>query len=96
MAAFSIAWKEFRGFLTSAVAYIFLAAFVLWLNGSYFLWHKTGTLHNFFTIKSTVLDVYFSMVPTAFVLLVPALAMKRWPDEIKSGTVELLLLFERV
>ncbi len=93
MVSLTIAAKEFKGFLSSAVAYIFLAAFILWLNGSYFVWQKLGTTYNFFTVQSTVLDVWFSMVPMAFVLLVPAHAMKLWPDELKTGTIELLMSY---
>ena len=39
----------------------------------------------------TGLELFFYGVPVAFVFLVPALAMKLWPDELKSGTVELLV-----
>lgn len=89
----TIAWKELRSFLNSPIAYIFLIAFTGWLSGSYFVWGKVGQGLTFFSVGNTSLDVYFSLVPQAFVLLVPALAMRLWPDELKSGTVELLMTY---
>ncbi|MSR74465.1 MAG: hypothetical protein EXS14_03195 [Planctomycetes bacterium] len=89
----TIAWKELRSFLNSPIAYIFLIAFTGWLAGSYFVWGKVGQGVTFFSVGNTSLDVYFSLVPQAFVLLIPALAMRLWPDEIKSGTVELLMTY---
>ena len=89
----TIAWKELRSFLNSPIAYIFLIAFTAWMAGSYFVWGKVGQGVTFFSVGNTALDVYFSLVPQAFVLLVPAMAMRLWPDELKSGTVELLLTY---
>jgi ABC-2 type transport system permease protein len=91
MVSLSIAWKEFRSFINSPVAYIFLMIFVVVLGGSYFLWGgQTGT---FFLHGTTELGMYFRMMPLAMAVLIPALCMKLWPDELKSGTVELLLSY---
>ncbi|HMS15435.1 MAG TPA: ABC transporter permease [Planctomycetota bacterium] len=85
---FTIAWKEFRSFLTSPLAYIFVCIFLLMTGGIYYVFeHKVafdanGALHG-----------WFSKIPWAFAVLVPALAMKLWPDELKSGTIELLMSY---
>ena len=86
-----IAWKEFRGFLNSPVAYIFVILFVMALAGTYFVWGYFG--NTFFRQPTTELDTYFQLLPIAFVLLVPALSMKLWPDELKSGTIEMLMSY---
>lgn len=91
MAALTIAWKEFRGFLWSPLAYIFLLVFVVVLNGAWFIWgNERGT---FFSQTSVGLEGYFLTMPLALSALIPALAMKLWPDELKSGTVELLFSY---
>ena len=91
MTVFRMAWKEFRGFLNSPVAYIFIILFVMALSGTYFIWGYFG--NTFFRQPTTELDGYFQLLPLAFVLLVPALSMKLWPDELKSGTIELLMSY---
>ena len=89
MVTWSIAWKEFRSFVNSPVAYIFLIGFCLLLGGRYFIWG--GQQGTFFTQQAAELGVFFSSMPLALAILVPALAMRLWPDELKTGTIELLL-----
>jgi len=96
MVCFTIAWKEFRSFLNSPLAYIFLVLFTLLVSSQYFL---TGIQFGqnqglvFWSGGQADLAAFFSLIPWAFVLLVPALSMKLWPDELKSGTIELLLTY---
>ena len=91
----SIAMKELRSLATSPVAYIFLLSFVGLPAVRYFLYHVDlgGRPVSFWTVSSTELDAYFSSFPFAFAVLIPALSMKLWPDELKSGTVELLFSY---
>ena len=93
--ALTIAGKQFRSFINSPVAYIFLVLFTLYLAGSYFIWGANvgGQKLDIWTFGSTELDLYFHQLPMAFVILVPALSMMLWPDELKSGTVELLVSY---
>lgn len=95
MTALTIAWKEFRSFLNSPVAFIFLIIFLLYLAGAYFIWgaQAQGQRITFFTLQQTSLAFYFYGLPVAFAILVPALSMRLWPDELKLGTVELLLSY---
>jgi ABC-2 type transport system permease protein len=88
---FTIAWKEFRSFLNSPLAYIFLICFLGFLSMKFFI---TGTDQGtFWTGSQAELNQFFSLIPQAFVLLIPALSMKLWPDELKSGTIELLMTY---
>ena len=45
----------------------------------------------FLEIRQANLDAFFTSVPWIFVVLVPAVAMRLWAEERKTGTVELLL-----
>jgi ABC-2 type transport system permease protein len=45
----------------------------------------------FFSMDTATLRPFFAAFPLAFILVVPALTMKSWAEERKTGTVELLL-----
>jgi ABC-2 type transport system permease protein len=70
-------------FWMSPIAYIVLTVFlavVTWLFLATFFIQENGSLQGL-----------FSMLPMAFVLVIPALTMRQWAEEKKSGTVELLM-----
>jgi ABC-2 type transport system permease protein len=93
-AVFTIFWKEFRGFVTSPLAYIFLILFLLWLGVNYFFGNiAAGGSFTGIQVKEASLESLFQALPSAFVIIVPALAMRLWPDEIKLGTLELLMTY---
>lgn len=92
MQIFTIANKEFRSLLFSPLPWIFLIVFVLVLSGTWFL-TGTRTIPTFFAQNSSDLAGFFQTMPLALAALVPALAMKLWPDELKSGTIELLMSY---
>ena len=74
---------EFRMFWMSPIAYIVLTVFlavVTWLFLATFFLQNNGSLNGL-----------FSMLPLAFVFVIPALTMRLWAEEKKSGTVELLM-----
>ncbi len=93
--ALTIAWKELRSLLNSPLAYIFVVIFLLYLSGTYFLLGTTegGALVSFWSETQADMSRFFALVPAAFAILIPALAMKLWPDELKQGTIELLLSY---
>ncbi len=81
----AIAKKELRGYFSSAVAVIFLAAFlgvVLYL----FFWQE-----KFFSRGVADVRPMFSWLPILLIFLVSALTMRLWSEEHKVGTIELLL-----
>lgn len=88
----TIAAKEFRGLAFSAVAYIFLLVFGLVLTGAWFGWGSDQGV-TFFRLEQLEFGSFFSQMPLALAALVPALSMKLWPDEMKSGTIELLMSY---
>lgn len=89
----AICGKEFRGFVNSPLAYIFLVLFLLHLGASYFFGNLAMQGFTGLQVKEASLETFFAALPFAFVIIVPALAMKLWPDELKLGTVELLLSY---
>lgn len=79
----ALLYKEFSGFLYSILSYIFIVVFLVILSWLFF--------QNFFLINQATLRGFFSLVPWFFLFLVPALAMRTWSEEKKTGTLETLL-----
>ncbi len=80
--------KEVSSFFNSLLGYIVIAVFLL-VNGL-FLW--------VFSIDSNILDYgyasldgLFLMAPFVFLFLIPAVTMRFFAEEKKSGTIELLM-----
>jgi ABC-2 type transport system permease protein len=83
--SFIIARREFIGYFASPLATIFLTVFVA-LTGA-FAFYVGG----FFDRGQADLAPFFQYHPWLFLLLVPAVAMRLWAEERKSGTIELLM-----
>ncbi len=77
--------REMRSYFTSPIAYIFIVVFLV-LMGVYFFF-----LAGFFAMDNPDLRAYFVVFPFAFALLIPAVTMRLWSEEKKSGTVEILM-----
>jgi ABC-2 type transport system permease protein len=80
--------KEIRSFLSSLIGYIVMAVFLLLVG--LFMWIFPGewnTLDN--GIAS--LDTLFVMAPWVFMFLIPAITMRSFSEEKRTGTIELLL-----
>ncbi|MDF2379442.1 MAG: ABC transporter permease [Candidatus Gracilibacteria bacterium] len=79
----TIARKELRSYFNSPIAYIFLSVFLV--LPAYFFFR------GYFFIKVVDVRGYLDTVSTVFLFLVPAITMRTWAEEKKSGTIELLL-----
>jgi ABC-2 type transport system permease protein len=77
--------REFIAYFTTPVAYVFLIVFLA-LAGA--LTFYTG---KFFDRNQADLDSFFTFHPWLYLFLIPAISMRLWAEERKSGTVELLL-----
>lgn len=77
--------RELRSYFATPVAYVFIVIFLL-LSGSF-----TFYLGGFYERGQADLDPFFNFHPWLYLFLVPAVAMRLWADERKSGTIELLL-----
>ena len=77
--------REFLGYFRSPVAYVFLVAFLV-ISVSLAMSRFGG----FFAANAASLDRYFIFYPWLFLFLVPAVGMRLWSEERRSGTIELL------
>ena len=84
----SILKKELNSFLGSLIGYMVVVVFLL-LNGL-FLWVFSGSF-NLLDAGYAGLDGLFFLAPWVFLFLIPALTMRFFADEIKTGTIELIL-----
>lgn len=79
--------RELRGYFHSPVAYVFIIIFLVSSVGSTFL------LGNFYRSNQASLEIFFTFHPWLYLFLIPAVGMRLWSEERRSGTVELLLTF---
>jgi ABC-2 type transport system permease protein len=83
--AMIIARREFWAYFSTPLATVFLIIFVA-LTGAFAFY-----VGNFFERGQADLISFFSYHPWLYLLLVPAIAMRLWAEERKSGTIELLM-----
>jgi ABC-2 type transport system permease protein len=76
--------RELGAYFTSPVAYVFLVIFLL-LTGFF-----TFTAGNFFERGEASLAAFFGWHPWLYLIVVPAIGMRLWAEERRSGTIELL------
>ena len=80
-----IARREFLGYFNTPLAFVFVVIFVA-LTG-YLAFYRG----NFFARGQADLVPFFMYHPWLYLLLVPAIAMRLWAEERKTGTIELLM-----
>lgn len=77
--------RELRAYFATPLAYVFIVIFLA-LAGSF-----TFFLGNFFERGQADLQPFFLFHPWLYLFLVPAIAMRLWAEERRSGTIELLM-----
>jgi ABC-2 type transport system permease protein len=77
--------REFVSYFATPLAYVFIVIFLL-ATGSF-----TFYVGNFFENGIADLSVFFGYHPWLYLFLVPAISMRLWAEERRSGTMELLL-----
>lgn len=80
-----IAKREFLAYFATPLAAVFLTIFVA-LTGAFAFY-----IGGFFDRGEANLYSFFAYHPWLYLLLVPAVAMRLWAEERKSGTIELLM-----
>lgn len=83
--AWIIAKREFKAYFSTPLAIVFLTIFVA-LTGAFAFY-----IGSFFDRGQADLAPFFAYHPWLYLLLVPAVAMRLWAEERKSGTIELLM-----
>ncbi len=85
---FTIIKREINSFFSSTIGYLVIAVFLV-INGL-FLWVFSGN-YNIFDSGFADLSPYFELAPWVLLFLIPAVCMRAFSDEMKMGTLELLL-----
>ncbi|HZV69517.1 MAG TPA: ABC transporter permease [Saprospiraceae bacterium] len=81
-----IAKKELNSFFDSLVAYILLIAFLGFSGFFTWLWGNDIFFH-----KQASLDIFFNVALWSLFFFIPAITMRQFAEEKKTGTIELLL-----
>jgi ABC-2 type transport system permease protein len=81
--------KEINSFLSSIIGYVVMAVFLLCIG--LFMWIIPGTDFNILENGYANLDTLFIIAPWVFMFLIPAVTMRSFAEENKTGTIELLL-----
>jgi ABC-2 type transport system permease protein len=77
--------REFNSYFSTPLAYVFILVFLV-LSGVF-----TFYLGNFYERGQADLVPFFNFHPWLYLFLVPAVSMRLWAEERKSGSIELLL-----
>ncbi len=81
----TVAKREWSAYFNSPVAYVFIVIFLL-LAGFF-----TFAVSRLYEAGQADLQSFFFWHPWLYLLLVPAVAMRLWAEERRTGTLELLL-----
>lgn len=84
-ATWAVFRRELAGYFNTPLAYIFIVIF-LFLTGIF-----TFYLGSFFERGQADLKPFFNFHPWLYLFLVPAISMRLWAEERRSGSIELLL-----
>jgi ABC-2 type transport system permease protein len=85
---FSLIKKELLQFFGSLIAYLILVVFSL-ISGL-FLWFFDGNM-NILSGGYASMSAFFDLTPWLFLFLIPAITMRLFSEEMRSGTMELLM-----
>lgn len=77
--------RELGSYFGTPLAYVFTVIFLM-LSGAF-----TFFMGGFFERGQADLTTFFSFHPWLYLFLVPAISMRLWAEERKSGTIELLM-----
>jgi ABC-2 type transport system permease protein len=80
-----IARRELAAYFATPLAYVFVLIFLM-MSGVF-----TFYIGGFYERGQADLTAFFNFHPWLYLFLVPAIAMRLWSEERKSGTIELLL-----
>ncbi|HFE38798.1 MAG TPA: ABC transporter permease [Gammaproteobacteria bacterium] len=77
--------RELGSYFSTPVAYVFIVIFLM-LSGVF-----TFYLGGFYERGQADLQSFFNYLPWLYLFLIPALSMRLWAEERKSGSIELLM-----
>jgi ABC-2 type transport system permease protein len=77
--------REFSGYFATPLATVFIVIF-LFATGAF-----TFYIGHFYEAERADLSAFFTFHPWLYLFFMPAIAMRLWAEERKTGTIELLL-----
>jgi ABC-2 type transport system permease protein len=77
--------RELLAYATTPLAYVFVAVFLIAMGAF------TFQVGGFFELGRADLSTFFVFHPWLFVVFLPAITMRLWAEEARSGAVEILL-----
>ncbi len=80
--------KEYSTYFNTPIGYIFSSFFLLLL--SFLFFYGLGG-NSFWDLKISSMEHYFMWIPILFIIFIPAITMRLWAEEERSGTIEILL-----
>ena len=81
----TISRREVAAYFNSPIAYIFMILFIFILSFLFFVFFP------FFSQTNPDLRNFFFWFPWVLSIFIPAVTMRLWSEERRSGTIELLL-----
>jgi ABC-2 type transport system permease protein len=84
-AAYAVFRRELAGYFATPLAYVFIVIFLLAMGSFTFYFGK------FYDAGRAELNTFFGFHPWLYLFLIPAISMRLWAEEQKTGTIELLL-----
>ena len=83
----SIFLKEIRSYFSSIVGYVAILVFLVFCGLFLWVFEDSGIL----SFGYASLDRFFELAPWLLILLIPAITMRLFSEENRTGTLELLL-----
>jgi len=83
---FNIFWKEISEYLSSLIAYVVIGVFLTALGLLMWVFPETSVLDYGYADMGTL----FTMSPFVLMFLIPAITMKMFSEELKTGSFEIL------
>ncbi len=80
--------KETTTYFNTPIGYIFASFFLLLI--SFLFFYGLGG-NSFWDLKVSSMEQYFLWIPILFIIFIPAITMRLWAEEERSGTLEVLL-----
>jgi gliding motility-associated transport system permease protein len=84
----NIFWKELSEYLSSLIAYVVIGVFLTALGLLMWVFPETNVLDYGYADMSTL----FTMGPFVLMFLIPAITMKMFAEELKTGSFEILVV----
>jgi ABC-2 type transport system permease protein len=86
---FALIRKEINGFLNSLIGYVVILVFLTTI--SLFLWVFPDSEFNILSNGYASMEPLFTITPWVYMFLIPAITMRLFAEEKKTGTLELLI-----